>query len=73
MKRNREFVHEKYLAELEEHAKILLRICEDYGKEIGELVAAKMGIEAGKISQGDAEKTMLLGVIRFLLDCYMQK
>ena len=73
MKRNREFVHEKYLAELEEHAKILLRICEDYGKEIGELVTADRGIEAGRIAQKDAEKVMLLGLIRFILDCYMQK
>ena len=73
MKRNNEFVHEKYLAELEEHAKILLRICEDYGKEIGELVTADRGIEAGRIAQKDAEKVMLLGLIRFMLDCYMQK
>ncbi|RLC79724.1 MAG: hypothetical protein DRI61_07300 [Chloroflexi bacterium] len=73
MEKNKEFVHEKYLGELEAHAKTLLEICEDYGKEIGELVAAKRGIEAGRIAQGDAEKTMLLGVIRFMLDCYMQK
>jgi len=73
MKRNDEFVHEKYLAELEEHAKILLKICEDYGKEIGELVAANDGIEAGRIAQKDAEKVMLLGLMRYILDCYMQK
>jgi len=73
MKRNREFVHEKYLAELEAHAKTLLEICEDYGKEIGKRVAANDGIEAGRIAQRDAEKVMLLGLIRFMLDCYMQK
>jgi len=73
MKENKEFVHEKYLGELEAHAKTLLEICEDYGKEIGERVAANEGIEAGRIAQRDAEKVMLLGLIRFMLDCYMQK
>ncbi|HDM76519.1 MAG TPA: hypothetical protein ENG51_08620 [Deltaproteobacteria bacterium] len=70
---NEEFVHEKYMAELEAHAGILLKICKDYGKEIGERVAANDGIEAGRIAQKDAEKVMLLGVIRYMLDCYMQK
>ena len=73
MEKNKEFVHEKYLGELEAHAKTLLEICEDYGKEIGKRVAVSSGIEAGSIAQADAEKSMLLGVIRFLLDCYMQK
>jgi len=73
MKENKEFVHKKYLGELEAHAKTILEVCEDYGKEIGRLVTINSGIEAGVIAQADAEKSMLLGVIRFMLDCYMQK
>jgi len=73
MKENKEFVHKKYLGELEAHAKTILEICEDYGDEIGRLVAVSSGMEAGSIAQADAEKSMLLGVIRFMLDCYMQK
>jgi len=73
MKENKEFVYKKYLGELEAHAKTILEVCEDYGEEIGKLVTVSSGIEAGSIAQADAEKSMLLGVIRFMLDCYMQK
>ena len=71
MKENKEFVHEKYLGELEAHAKTLLEICEDYCKEIGKFVAADDGIEAGIIAQKDAEKGMLMAIIRYILDYYL--
>ena len=73
MKENIQKIHEKYIDEIEVHAKTLIKISEDYGKEIGNLKTARDGVEAGRIVRKDAEKAMLLGVIRFMLDCYMQK
>ena len=59
-----EMIHEKYMAEVEAHADIILQICKDYGKEIGEAIHLDIG-------SGEAEKMMLLGVVRYTLDRYM--
>ena len=54
--------------EIEEHVWALLKICKDHGAEIGELVAIRDGEKAGIIAQKDAEKSMLLSIIRYMLD-----
>jgi hypothetical protein len=54
----------KYMAEIEAHADIIIQICKDYGKEVGEAIAVDIG-------SGEAEKMMLLGVMRYILDEYM--
>ena len=59
-----EMIHEKYMAEIEAHADIIIQICKDYGKETSEALAVDIG-------SGEAEKMMLLGVVRYMLDCYM--
>ena len=66
-----EMQYEKYMAEIEAHAGIIIRICKDYGKEIGEALAIDHGEDYGNIAREDAEKTMLLGVERYILDAYM--
>ena len=66
-----EMLHEKYLAEIEAHADIIIQICKDYGKEIGEALATNYGEDYGNIARTDAEKAMLLGVARYILDSYM--
>ena len=67
----KEMLHEKYMAEIEAHADIIIQICKDYGKEIGEALAGEYGEDYGNIAREDAEKTMLLGVERYILDAYM--
>ena len=54
--------------EIEEHVVALLKICKDRGAEIGELVANRDGEKAGMIAQKDAEKSMFLSIIRYMLD-----
>ena len=57
-----------YKNEIEEHVGALLKICKDHGAEIGELVAIRDGEKAGIIAQKNAEKSMLLSIIRYMLD-----
>ena len=66
-----EMHYDKYMAEIEAHAEIIIRICKDYGKEIGEALAGEYGEDYGNIARTDAEKAMLLGVARYILDEYM--
>lgn len=66
-----ELLYEKYLAEIEAHANIILQICKDYAKEVGETLAIDYGEDYGNIARTDAEKAMLLGVARYILDSYM--
>ena len=66
-----EMQYEKYMAEIEAHAGIIIQICNDYGKEVGEALAIDYGEDFGNIARTDAEKAMLLGVMRYLLDSYM--
>ena len=54
--------------EIEEHVGALLKICKDHGAEIGKFVAIRDGKKAGIIAQKDAEKSMLLSIIRYMLD-----
>jgi len=63
--------YEKYMSEIEDHANIIITICQDYGKEVGETLATDFGVDYGNIAKTDAEKAMLLGVMRYLLDSYM--
>jgi len=65
-------ISQKYLDDIEDYAKTLLKICEDYGEEIGELIAERDGAEAGIIARKDAEKSMLISVIRYMLDYYLK-
>lgn len=64
-----ETFYEKYMAEIEEHCKILIQICMDYGKEVGKALSEK-GVCDEKIAGAEAEKVMLMGTIRYLLDVY---
>ena len=66
-----ELRYEKYMSEIEAHAGIIVQICKDYGKEIGEALAADYGEDYGNIARTDAEKAMLLGVARYILDSFM--
>ena len=66
-----EMHHDKYMAEIEVHAGIIIRICKDYGKEVGEALAGESGEDSCNIAREDAEKTMLLGVMRYILDEYI--
>ncbi|GAH25185.1 unnamed protein product [marine sediment metagenome] len=72
VKKMKELRYEKYMSEIEAHAGIILQICKDYGKEVGEALATDYGEDFGNIARTDAEKAMLLGVARYLLDSYME-
>ena len=66
-----EMQYEKYMSEIEDHASIIITICQDYGKEVGETLATDFGVDYGNIAKTDAEKAMLLGVARYILDSFM--
>ena len=63
--------YEKYMSEIEAHAGIIIQICKDYSKEVGKALA-EQGVCDKDIASAEAEKTMLLGVLRYILDCYME-
>jgi len=67
-----ELLYEKYLAEIEEHGGIIVQISKDYGKETHGVMLKNTGDnQLSNIARGDAEKAMLLGAIRFILDHYI--
>ncbi len=66
-----EAFYEKYMAEIEEHCRILIQICMDYGKEVGRALSEK-GVCDEEIAGAEAEKVMLMGTIRYLLDVYQE-
>ena len=60
-----ELIHEKYMSGIKEHADSIVKICKEYGKEVGEALAVDIG-------SGEAEKMMLLGAVRYVLDNYIE-
>lgn len=66
----KENLYEKYLEKIEKHAQEIIKISKEYGEETFKSLE-DIDLDYAFLAKLDAEKSMILGILRYILDYYI--